>query len=532
MGWAWMGASTRGQNASLRLPPLPEISAHDSFALDSRRTVSHGADSQRPLGVSQARHPRVLALSDRHAPPSGAIGRVSVLSARRPRCPADADRVILARCCTASSRQKGPRTSGRRRRLPHLHAATTLLLDGCGVAEPEPEPYEEWMAAMRFKTAKDNGATPASRLSITPSWRVAPIWSTRYSTVAHPSSANAGRMCPPGASCGRISAHRRSLRARGSSSSYCFAAALTLDGGFPLDTALLAATISGNIEGVRALMRHDATLADRALGLGCLPFFQMWATGHAHMLTFLRNEYPRQLEATVRDVDTARIGGFGLCAYAIANNAAHPELLTVTLDLGEPVDRYAPKVKGFFRPIVRLRASTPGFVPSTSCRSLCSLSYLFRSSALHFAAYFGHLPGIDFLIAHGADIHSAANPKRMTHSFSPPLVGTMTSASGCWRRVRMSVPRISAVAPRSRTRSSSGMRPRRGGFRPQRERPARASREQTGGRWGEQQGAHRRPCPPVQCERRRPVVTSKNRDGEGRATSQPNGRDLICRPRS
>ena len=55
------------------------------------------------------------------------------------------------------------------------------------------------------------------------------------------------------------------------------------------------------------------------------------------------------------------------------------------------------------------------------------LSYLFRSSNLHFAAYFGNLPSLDLFISHGADIHSTANPKGMT----PLILAAETTGQAC-----------------------------------------------------------------------------------------------------
>ena len=410
-----------------RKPPPPAPAGNLCSRFFSRSTLSAQCRMELTANaLSASAKPVILACSPSRIvthPPSGAIGREFLFSARvgLGAFTVDADKVILGPVLHGliTARKALALAEGDMTAYRTLHAATTLLLDGCGVAEPEPEPYEEWMAAMRFKTAKDNvrdtGITPlyyavmAGRADLVDALldRGAPIeCKCRKNVPAWGIMQGAFPLIVAAVSARDGSVIELLLR-RGADPRRQFS---------PLgDTALLAATISGNIEGVRALMRHDATLADRALGLGCLPFFQMWATGHAHMLTFLRNEYPRQLEATVRDVDTARIGGFGLCAYAIANNAAHPELLTVTLDLGEPVDRYAPKVKGFFRPIVRIASLYAWLRPIHKLPEFVFvLSYLFRSSALHFAAYFGHLPGIDFLIAHGADIHSAANPKRMT----------------------------------------------------------------------------------------------------------------------
>ena len=355
--------------------------------------------------------------------PAGAIGREFMVAARvgHGAFTVEADKKVLGPVLHGliTARKALALADGDMIAYRTLHAATNWLLDGCGVAEPAPEPYDEWMAAMHFKTAKDKsrgtGVTPlyyaimAGRADLVDTLlergakmdcnckRNVPAWGIMQGALPLVAAASFAR---DGSVIAVLLHYGANPRQRFS----------------PLgDNALLAATIVGNVEGVRALMRHDATLADEPLGLGCQPFFQLWATGHPRMFETLRNEYPRQLETTVRNLDTARLGGFGLCGYAIANNAAHLDLLTATLEMGEPVDRYSPKVKGFFRPVIGIMSLYASLRPISKLPQFAFvISYLFRSSAVHFAAAFGNMQALNFLIERGADIHSKANPKGMT----------------------------------------------------------------------------------------------------------------------
>jgi ankyrin repeat protein len=356
-------------------------------------------------------------------PPSGAIGREFMFSARvgHGAFTVDADKLVLGPVLhgLVSMRKALALADNDLTAYRSLHAATSLLLDGCGVPEPPPEPYDDWMATMRFQTAKDHvrgsGVTPlyyailAGRTDLINELldRGAPLSVTCKKNVPAFGIMQGAFPLVVAAVTARDGAVIELLLRRGADPRQKMQ---------PLgDSALLAATICGNAEGVRALMRHDATLADEPGYIGARPFFQIWATGHPAMFATLRHEYPRQLEATVRTLDTARLGGFGLNAYAIANNAAHRELLGATLDLGEPIDRYTPKVTGFFKPVIALMSLAAGMRPIHKLPEFVFvLSHLFRSSAIHFAAYFGNVPALELLIERGADIHSTASPKTMT----------------------------------------------------------------------------------------------------------------------
>ena len=377
--------------------------------------------------LSASAKPVILACSTSRIvtlPPGGTIGRQCMIEGRvgHGAFTVDADKLTLGPVLynLITKRKELARVENDVVGFRMMHVLTDWLLDGCGVILPDPEPFEQWMATMRFKTPTDNvrgsGITPlyyavmSGRTDLVEALldRGAPIACTCKKSLPKWGTMMGSPALGVAACYARDGRVIELLLRRGADSRQPIS--------FMGDTALLGGVITGNIETVKALMRHDSTLADDTNKLGCMPFFQVWATGHAHMFNFLRSEYPKQLQATVTNLDVHGLGGFGLCAYAISNGAAGGNLLRTTLDeFREPVERYAPNVKGFFRTVVPVMSMIAAVRPMAKLPEFVFvISHLFRSSAIHFAAYFGVLPALDDLLARGADVHSKASPKGMT----------------------------------------------------------------------------------------------------------------------
>ena len=156
-----------------------------------------------------------------------------------------------------------------------LHAGASWLLDGCGIAEPGPEPYEEWMVAMRFETPKDNvrgsGHTPRHFAAMT----------GRADLV----EALLDRGAPIGAKYKKDDPHFTMLagiKPLANASTFArdgsIIELLLRRGANPREqehhfglSSIHVACAGGNMDGVGALMRHDETLGDFRTHFGALP---------------------------------------------------------------------------------------------------------------------------------------------------------------------------------------------------------------------------------------------------------------------
>ena len=303
-----------------------------------------------------------------------------------------------------------------------LHAAAAWLLDGCSDAAAELEPYEQWMAAMRFETVKDNvhssGQTPLHFAVMSGRADLVEALLDQGAPINFKLKKDEPRFY--------MNAGDTPLAFAATFASNSSIIELLLQRGADpresLDrfgnTALHAACSFSNMDGVRALMRHDETLAVIRNKAGGLPLANGAVLSRPRVLSLLRDEYPQQFEFCVREHDTARNNGLGLCANAIANGTATVESLTIILDAGEPVDRYSPKVTGILAPIIHVVDIIAWLTPMTTLRKKNELVFGFayggRSSPLHTAAGRGMLAVVDLLLERGASINSTASPKGMT----------------------------------------------------------------------------------------------------------------------
>ncbi len=355
-------------------------------------------------------------------PPGGTIGREWLVSARvgHGTFTVDAHKAALGPvlCSLIEARKRLALSEGDMTFYRVLHAASSWLLDSCGALEAVEEPYEDWMRAMRFRSASDD----AQSTGLTPLHFA--VMTGRVDLVAALLNHGAPIEC----------AAKRENRG------VMISAGLT-----PLDAAvqfardgtivelllrrganprkrkkwglhsLHYATGAGNAEGVRALMQHDATLADLPSDIGLYPFFMAPFFGQSRLTSILRDEFPDQFKRSVRNHDMKR-AGTSLCATAMANGISSPDILNAILDAGEPVDRYIAKVtKGPTVSILRFADLIARLRPMDKLPSfVISGAYLTRSTALHVAAYHGMLVAVDLLVARGAPINSTAHPMGMT----------------------------------------------------------------------------------------------------------------------
>ena len=355
-------------------------------------------------------------------PPGGTVGRDWLVSARvgKGTFTVEADKLVLGPVLRdLIAARKGLALSARDFTFYRiLHAASSWLLDGCGIEVAE-EPFDEWMATMRFTTAKDDaqrtGLTPLHFAIMTGRPALVEALLDRHapieckSKVAEPSFQIAKGHTPlviAGAYARNGTIIELLLR-RGADPRQI----LTREGYH----ALFHTAGYGNIEGMRAFMRHDATLVNLPNELGHPPTTMAIMFGHMHLTAMLRDEYPKQFEATVQNHD-ASLCAAGICSLMIANGVASLDLISTILDAGEPVDRHALKVtNGPLASILRMVDLIAWLRPVNKLPNLVLvLSYVYRSTALHFAAYNGQVAVVGLLLSRGAPINSTANPKRMT----------------------------------------------------------------------------------------------------------------------
>ena len=301
-----------------------------------------------------------------------------------------------------------------------LHAASSWLLDGCGVQEAEPEPYDAWMRAMHFKTAKDD----VRRTGLTPLHFA--IMAGRADLVEALLDQGAPIECPSKVDEPRFTISKGNtplVMAVEYARDGTIIELLLRRGADPRrhvdifdDIALHYANGYGNnLQAIQAFMRHDPTLCEVSANNGARPFVYAMLFGNTQLTAALRNEYPQQFEASVRSLDVGRFAN-GICSFAIDYGVSSLEMFNAILDAGEPIDVYAPKcTKGAFASLVRISDLIARLRPIDKLpNAIFQFSYRTRTTALHAAASTGMLAVVDLLLARGAPINSTANHYGMT----------------------------------------------------------------------------------------------------------------------
>ena len=176
-------------------------------------------------------------------------------------------------------------------------------------------------------------------------------------------------------------------------------------------TALHFTCTCGNVNGIRALCAHDATLLEVRNGHGELPFALATCFTGRGLLEMLRDEFRKYLDAIITTQDVPMGLGMSLCSVAVGNGSAPLELLEMVLDAGEAVDCYAPEATGVAGPMIE--SMTVDDI-ATAPEFMLYFTHCTRTPALHVASYFGVLQAVDLFIERGADVSSTANPQGMT----------------------------------------------------------------------------------------------------------------------
>ena len=373
--------------------------------------------------LSPVAKPMILACSPSRVvtlPPGGAIGREFLVAARvgHGDFSVDADKLELGPLLRnlIAARKKLALAQDDILTFRVLHAATTWLLDGCGLEREEDEAYDDWMATMRFESATDNvegsGQTPlhfavmSGRADLVSTLldKGAPIDCGYVQEAPHYTMIKGNTPLAVAGQYARDSTIIDLLLRRGA------------DPRQHIDefglTALHFTCVAGNVRGIRALSAHDETLFEVRNGHGELPFtLGACFTGQRRMLETLRDEFPKQFDAMITTHDVGGCCGRSLCSAALGNGSAPLEFLKMILDSGEPVDLYDPVATRIMGPIIESMAVDD---IATAPEYLVFFTHCTRTPALHVASYFGVLQAVDLFIERGADVSSQANPQGMT----------------------------------------------------------------------------------------------------------------------
>lgn len=293
-----------------------------------------------------------------------------------------------------------------------LHAAASWLLDGCEVAEPEAEPYEAWMASMRFETAKDtprNGLTPLHFACMTGRADLVEALLDRGAAVGSAVKSN-----EPKVSIMKL-ATPLSLAVSYARDANIIELLLS-HGADPLQavtftgsTCVHFAMLSENMVALRALMRHDASLirAQNRMNIGPIALGTM--TARLHFYTMLSKEFPDEVLAAFHGHDPN--AGMSLMSNAIVNGSATVGILEMILDAGVPVDQCGQgKGVGPMKKVLRMAKMISWLRPMGRMPEFAFVfAYLVYMPALSCAAYFGMLTIVDLFLERGADVNHTAN---------------------------------------------------------------------------------------------------------------------------
>ena len=372
--------------------------------------------------LSPVAKPMILACSPSRVvtlPPGGAIGREFLVAARvgHGDFTVDADKLELGPLLRnlIAARKKLALAQDDILTFRVLHAATAWLLDGCGLAGVADESYDDWMKTMRFESATDNvegsGHTPlhfavaAGRADLCEALldQGAPIDCGYVREAPHFTMLKGHTPLAVAGEYARDSTIIDLLLRRGA------------DPRQHIDeyglTALHFTCVCGNVNGIRALCAHDATLLEVRNGHGELPFALATCFTGRGLLETLQDEFRKYFDAIITTQDVPMGLGMSLCSVAIGNGSAPLELLKMILDEGEPVDCYAPEATGIMGPILESMAVDD---IATAPEYLMFFTHCTRTPAIHVASYFGILQAVDLLIERGADVSSTANPQGMS----------------------------------------------------------------------------------------------------------------------
>ena len=304
-----------------------------------------------------------------------------------------------------------------------LHAQRAHLLQGCGVAVPR-ESFDEWMAAMRFQTARDgakSGLTPlryaahAGRVDLA-EWLLelgadveAPLRAAnpQFNRSKHQAILCSTAMhidCPE--MIALLLQHGADPRRKVDPNT----------GSAPLHVACGA----GHRGNIAALLAHDPSLVFVDGSVAMTPFTYAPMLGHIEFLPWFKAEFPEGFERML--AQGASTLGHGLCGSIVACSGsveALDALLDEGYDLAKDVGlarRDKKVVVGFFGLVQCVTYLPPAGI-------LGYIAYAFRTTGLHVACYAGNRRAVEALLKRGADINSTAHPKKMTPLILAALAG-------------------------------------------------------------------------------------------------------------
>ena len=147
--------------------------------------------------------------------------------------------------------------------------------------------------------------------------------------------------------------------------------------------------------------------------LGVMPMEAVALAGHAENLQYHFERYPEIFGPVLRGETSTGRTLLSNCLADTWNEDSARLCIEAGCDVNGIGEPDMPKIKILYAvadAVCKVRECLGKAPDSTMHR----FSYCSRCTPLHYAAYFGNLGGVEFLIAHGANVNSTAHPYQMT----------------------------------------------------------------------------------------------------------------------
>ena len=156
--------------------------------------------------------------------------------------------------------------------------------------------------------------------------------------------------------------------------------------------------------------------------LGVAPVEQAAMGGQAKVLRYHLQQYPQTLAPLLRGETSTGRTLLADCLVAVWNEDAALACVEAGCDVNQVGKPDMPKIKVLYAVADAVGALSKclGKAPSAVMHRF---SYCSRCTPLHYAAYFGNLGGVEFLLANGADAASTTHPYKMTPAQLAELQG-------------------------------------------------------------------------------------------------------------
>lgn len=297
-----------------------------------------------------------------------------------------------------------------------LHARAAMLLAGTGLSVPE-EPFQDWMATMRFESVNDSRTTTG----ITPLLYAAMAGRKDIVAALLDRGADLHAACKVNRPKFTVMKGLTVLGAAvGMTDDPELVQMLMQHGADPRapcdaengSNALLLALCGSNRKVAQHLIEHDRTLLDQRNKLEELPLANAAFFGKTEVVSWMKEQYPDELRKIVRD-RPAQWGG-GRIAGALANNAGNLEMIKMLIEAGEDVTLSGP-ARGKLRMIIKFCTFARRFTKLSDRGMVIGFAYGCCTPALTSAASSGNPAVMKLLLAQGADVDSVGhNPRRWT----------------------------------------------------------------------------------------------------------------------